>query len=266
MSLEPADDTLLEAWKSEQLCLKARHIEQDQVDFSVLVDATADGAAQADICGLERVAGVDLSFYEDDDRHAVAALVVLSFPDMAVLYQDFTRVELHHPYKAGFLAFREAPPLLSLLQKLKIQAPELWPQILLVDGNGTLHPRRFGLACHLGVLADLPTIGIGKNFLQIRDEGDQLTMETVKRTARASLQRGGQWFALTGSSGAVYGAAVRSLDSTQNPIFVSTGHRIALASAVAVALRCCRYRVPEPVRQADQLSRAYIRQTRVAAK
>jgi deoxyinosine 3'endonuclease (endonuclease V) len=84
--------------------------------------------------------------------------------------------------------------------------PSLYTQVLFVDGNGTLHPRRFGLACHLGVLADLPTIGIGKNFLQISDEGEQLTMDNVKKMAHDTLLHGGQWFPLVGKSGLVYGA------------------------------------------------------------
>ncbi|KAI8053932.1 endonuclease V-domain-containing protein [Syncephalis plumigaleata] len=254
-----ADDALLEVWTREQLRLKAQLIEEDQCDWHAYLPDATHSQARSDE-RLRVVAGVDLSFYEDDERRALAALVVQSYPDFNILYKDFAQVELEYPYKAGYLAFREAPPLLNLLKKLKQQSPELWPQVLFVDGNGTLHPRRFGLACHIGVQADLPTIGIGKNFLQIPGEGEQLTMDVVKRTSRATLLQGGQWFPLCGNTGLTYGAAVRSLDNASNPIFVSVGHRLSLATAVATTLCCCRYRVPEPVRQADLLSRDYIRQ------
>jgi deoxyinosine 3'endonuclease (endonuclease V) len=116
----------------EQLKLKEKLIEEDQYDFMIVTDQTSvgsDNTAPTTLVGLHRVAGVDLSFYEDDEHHAVAALVVLSFPDMKVLYQDLAHVELHYPYRAGFLAFREAPPILELLQKLRHQSPELWPQV-----------------------------------------------------------------------------------------------------------------------------------------
>ncbi|RKP24503.1 endonuclease V-domain-containing protein [Syncephalis pseudoplumigaleata] len=254
----PASDTLLDAWTREQLRLKEQLVEEDRCEWRAYLPDDAHPRARSDE-RLRLVAGVDLSFYEDDERRALAALVVQSYPDFRVLYTDFAPVELEHPYRAGYLAFREAPPLLALLRKLKENAPELWPQVLFVDGNGTLHPRRFGLACHVGVQADLPTIGIGKNFLQIHEEGEQLTMDAVKRTSRATLLQGGQWFPLRGESGLIYGAAVRTLDSAPNPIFVSVGHRLSLATAVATALCCCRYRVPEPVRQADIMSREYIR-------
>ncbi|KAI9598294.1 endonuclease V-domain-containing protein [Syncephalis fuscata] len=222
-TLCPADDKLLETWANEQLQLKKQLIEVDQCNWQAyLPDIATNTPAKSDN-RLKLVAGVDLSFYENDDRHALAALIVQSYPDFKLMYSDFEQVELEYPYKAGYLAFREAPPLLAMLRKLKEQSPELWPQVLFVDGNGTLHPRRFGLACHVGVQADIPTIG------------EQLTMEVVKQTSRASLLQGGQWFPLAGNSGLVYGAVI------------------------ATALCCCRYRVPEPVRQADLLSRDYIR-------
>jgi len=184
--------------------------------------------------------------------------VVLKYPKLEVIYEDFVAVKLKLPYIAGFLAFREVSPLLDLIRKLELACPAILPQVIVVDGNGVLHPRRFGLASHLGVLANVPTVGVGKNFLQI-DDGEHLTMTYVKRASRNSLKKGGDVYYLRGDSGMVWGAAVRSLDSTTNPIFVSVGHRISLETAIQLILQCCRYRIPEPTRQADVRSREFIR-------
>ena len=85
---------------------------------------------------------------------------------MEVAYEDFAKVRLTVPYKAGYLSFREHPALLSMLRKLQKRAPELVPDVVMVDGNGRLHPRRAGLACALGVDTGIPHLGIGKNFLR----------------------------------------------------------------------------------------------------
>ncbi len=122
-----------------------------------------------------------------------------------MIYENFSSVKLRLPYIAGFLAFREVTPLLDLLQTLKQENPDIFPQVVIVDGNGTLHPRRFGLASHLGVLANVPTIGVGKNFLQIND-GNNLTMAHVKTTVREKLKKGGDIYLLQGQSGMIWGA------------------------------------------------------------
>src|SRR5262249_39914480 len=132
------------------------------------------------------------------------------------------------------------------------------PQVILVDGNGLLHPRLFGLASHLGVVSSTPTIGVAKNFLQIPD-GTSLTMSFVKQHCRAHLSNAGDVHILCGDSGTVYGAAVRMTQDAPNPIFVSQGHRIALDTAVRVVMKCAKYRVPEPIRAADGRSREYVR-------
>lgn len=197
-----------------------------------------------------------------------------------MIYENFSSVKLSLPYIAGFLAFREVTPLLDLLRNLKKTNPDIFPQVIIVDGNGTLHPRRFGLASHLGVLANVPTIGVGKNFLQI-DDGENLTMAHVKMAVKEKLKKGGDTYLLQGQSGVIWGAvcikkraqiylrlinfifyflkAVRSLDNTTNPIFVSVGHRISLDTSIQIVLKCCRYRIPEPTRQADIRSREFIR-------
>jgi deoxyinosine 3'endonuclease (endonuclease V) len=179
---------------------------------------------------------------------------------MRVVYEDYEMVELSEPYMPGFLAFREVPHLLRLLDRLHLRAPKLFPQLLLVDGNGRLHPRGFGLACHLGVLADVPTIGIGKNLHMI----DGLDRSWVDARAASDLRRGGESFPLVGNSGTEWGSCLRATDASSNPIYVSIGHRISLDTAVSITHACCQHRVPTPVRLADLNSRERIRQWKMA--
>ncbi|KAL6076216.1 ENDOV Endonuclease [Balamuthia mandrillaris] len=239
---------LKERWEEEQLALQQKLITEDDFDWSL---DEKEGAAP-----LRLVGGVDISFIKDDEVNACASLVVLSFPELKVLYQDFEMVELRLPYIAGFLAFREVPHLLPLFERLRQQKPELMPQVVFVDGNGVLHPRGFGLACHLGVLTGLPMVGIGKTFLFV----DGMKLSDVRKRVKDQCQRGGQWVELVGASGKVWGAALRSTDDTTSPVFVSVGHRLSLSTALRATVACCKFRVPEPVRQADLLSRDYLRQ------
>ncbi|XP_066836401.1 endonuclease V isoform X2 [Anser cygnoides] len=133
----------------------------------------------------------------------------------------------------GAAAGRPAPPLGT---------------VLLVDGNGLLHHRGFGVACHLGVLTDLPCIGVAKNLLQV----DGLARDELHREQIRSLQRGGDTFPLTGTSGNVLGMALRSCNSSK-PLYISVGHRVCLETAVRLVQSCCRYRIPEPIRQATSV-------------
>uniref|UniRef100_A0A8B9ZMR9 Endonuclease V n=1 Tax=Anas zonorhyncha TaxID=75864 RepID=A0A8B9ZMR9_9AVES len=120
-------------------------------------------------------------------------------------------------------------------------------EVLLVDGNGLLHHRGFGVACHLGVLTDLPCIGVAKNLLQV----DGLARDELHREQIRSLQREGDTFPLTGTSGSVLGMALRSCNSSK-PLYISVGHRVCLETAVRLVQSCCRYRIPEPIRQPDK--------------
>uniref|UniRef100_A0A674H1M3 Endonuclease V n=1 Tax=Taeniopygia guttata TaxID=59729 RepID=A0A674H1M3_TAEGU len=128
-------------------------------------------------------------------------------------------------------------------------------QVLLVDGNGLLHPRGFGIACHLGVLTDLPCIGVAKNLLHV----DGLVRDELHREQVRSLQRSGETLPLTGTSGKVLGMVLRSCSNSSRPLYVSVGHRVSLGTAVRLVRACCRFRVPEPIRQADIRSREYLR-------
>ncbi|MBI4329096.1 MAG: deoxyribonuclease V [Chloroflexi bacterium] len=179
--------------------------------------------------GPSLVAGMDLS---PPDVHGVArgAVVLLAYPSLEVVEVVTAEDRPGFPYVPGFLAFREAPVLVKALEALR-QTPDL----LLVDGQGLAHPRRFGLACHVGLLCDIPTIGCAKSLL-------------TGRHPPLALERGA-WLPLM-DVGEVVGAAVRTRESV-NPIYVSIGHRVDLETAVHWALACSsRYRIPEPTRLA----------------
>ncbi|XP_056443283.1 endonuclease V-like [Gadus chalcogrammus] len=152
------DDEVVKRWEREQASLRQRVVEEDTEAWQRCPRFST----------LERVGGVDLSFIKGDEVNACAQLVVLSYPDLEVLYEDSQMVRLTAPYVAGFLAFRETPFLLEALRRLERNRPQLLPQVVLVDGNGLFHYREFGLACHLGVLSGIPCVGVAKNLLQVQ--------------------------------------------------------------------------------------------------
>ncbi|NXY73395.1 ENDOV Endonuclease, partial [Glareola pratincola] len=220
--------------------------EQARLGAGVVEEDTEEWQKDPGFAGLERVGGVDLSYIKGDDSSACASLVVLSYPALEVLYEDCRMVTVSAPYVAGFLAFREVPFLVEAVQRLQQEQPRLRPQVLLVDGNGLLHPRGFGVACHLGVLTDLPCIGVAKNLLQV----DGLARDELHREQIRSLQREGDTFPLTGTSGRARGmVSCGDNNSSSKPLYISVGHRVCLETAVRLVKSCCRYRIPEPIRQ-----------------
>ncbi|XP_066090591.1 endonuclease V isoform X1 [Saccopteryx bilineata] len=240
------EETLL-LWKREQALLKAHVVDRD----------TEAWQRNPAFSGLQRVGGVDVSFVKSDGVRACASLVVLSYPDLEVVYEDCRMVSLTAPYLSGFLAFREVPFLVDAVRQLQEKEPSLMPQVLLVDGNGLLHHRGFGVACHLGVLTDLPCIGVAKKLLHV----DGLENNILHKEKINLLQAGGNSFPLMGGSGVVLGVALKSQNHSTKPLYVSVGHKISLEAAVRLTHSCCRFRIPEPVRQADIRSRDYIRRT-----
>ena len=176
------------------------------------------------------VAGVDIS-PPDALGYAVGAVVVAEFPSLQVTEVRVYRAKLTFPYVPGLLSFREAPLMLGALEALSAT-----PDVILVDGHGLAHPRRFGLACHLGLLTDTPTIGCAKSILRGRTEG-------------TPAPEAGSHVPLV-HNGDVVGSAVRTRGSV-NPIYVSVGHKLSLERAIELTLGCSRgYRMPEPTRLA----------------
>ncbi len=178
------------------------------------------------------VAGTDVSYDKHSDR-LFAAVVVLRLPDLEIVAQATAADSARFPYVPGLLSFREIPPLLACFRRLRMQ-----PDAVLVDGQGLAHPRRFGLACHLGWLLELPAIGCAKSILCGTFE-----KLSERRGAAAPLLHRGE----------TVGLAVRTRAGVQ-PMYISIGHRADLAGAAELVLRCAaRYRLPEPTRAAHIL-------------
>ena len=216
---------------------------------------TAD-TKDADLPPLTMVAGVDISFVKDTTL-AVASVVVLSYPQLKVLHTEMQHVEMTIPYIPGYLAFREVPLVAPLIERIKKDHPQYTPQLLLVDGNGVHHPRGCGFATHLGQMVDIPAIGCAKNMLVVdgigRDEVCAALHSLTTSTASKVMP-------LVGTSGALWGFAALTGNSITKPIFISPGYKIGFGSALLLAMAMSvSFRVPEPIRQADLLSREYIR-------
>lgn len=252
----PRDAGVPEEWAAEQKDIRDSIITEDHsirqghagLD-SLLANATETAP--------RLLAGCDISFIKGNDVDALAALVILNYPQLKVVYSTYRMVKLEEPYVSGYLAFREARHIVDLVSDMRKQRPDLKPDCLLVDGNGLLHPRGCGLACHLGVLLDMVTIGIGKNLMHM----DGLTKERVKALMTKDASSGAdtvQRVNLVGDSGVTHGAAI-AIAGVSKPIFVSIGHKISLDTAVDVVIRSSIHRIPEPVRQADLTSREMLR-------
>ncbi len=192
-----------------------------------------------DFGDLQTIAGLDLS-YSEERNEGYAVVVVLSFPDFAVLETRYATATPPMPYIPGLLSFRESPVALEAFKQL-----EIVPDLLLTDGAGLAHPRGFGIACHLGVLLNLPSVGVAKSFLYgVYDKAQALAP--------------GQSTPLREKSGEeVIGSVVQTKLRT-NPLYVSPGHRVSVDSATRLVLDCVRgYRLPEPTRQAHNLITEY---------
>jgi deoxyribonuclease V len=182
------------------------------------------------------VAGADVATSRFSTR-AWAGVVVLSYPDLRMVEEQYGSAELTFPYIPGLLAFREIPLLLDLFQRVRHT-----PDLVLVDGQGVAHPRGLGLASHLGLLLEIPTVGCAKSRLcgyhaaPGRERGSSAPLRDAEK-----------------AGGRTIGCVLRTKTGVR-PLYVSVGHRITLRSAARWTLTCCRgYRLPEPTRQAHLL-------------
>ncbi|XHX78206.1 MAG: deoxyribonuclease V [Stenomitos frigidus ULC029] len=182
---------------------------------------------------IRHVAGVDVGF-ESEGTITRAAIAVLDLETLQVLDRAIARRPTTFPYIPGFLSFREVPAVLDALAKITVI-----PDLLLCDGQGIAHPRRFGIACHIGLLANVPAIGVGKSIL-------------VGKHAELTDDRG-SWQPLM-HKGDTIGAALRTRPRTK-PLYISPGHRVSLETAIAYVMRCTtKYRLPETTRHAHKLA------------
>jgi len=178
---------------------------------------------------IQAVAGVDISF-DKGSEIVFAGVVILRLPTLEVVERVGLQTRTTFPYIPGLLSFRESPPILEAWEQLTLH-----PDALICDGQGLAHPRRFGIACHLGVLLDLPTVGCAKSIL-------------VGRHSPVG-EASGDWSPLI-DRGETVGVALRTCAGVA-PVYISVGHRCDLSSAIALVRRCVRAtRVPETTRQA----------------
>lgn len=171
---------------------------------------------------IRRIGGVDCSYI--GDKYIIAGLVVIDHDSLQTIYRTFNVQKLDFPYIPGLLAYREAPAMIGAIEKAKIK-----PDLIMVDGFGTNHPRRCGIACHLGIKLDIPAIGVGKSFLCGNIRGDDIYQngEKVGRLVYA--------------------------DVANKPVYVSAGHKISLETAVSIVSRCfIKGKIPEPTRLAHE--------------
>lgn len=184
------------------------------------------------------VAGLDIGFQEKNTITR-AAVAVLTYPDLQLVEHIVDHRPTSFPYVPGLLSFREAPAALDALAKLEIR-----PDLLLCDGQGLAHPRRFGLACHIGLLADIPAVGVAKTRLIGQHE--------------PVLESRGSWQPLW-HEGEMVGAVLRTRTNVK-PVYVSIGHRISLQTAIDYVMACTpKYRLPETTRWAHRLASGQVR-------
>lgn len=179
------------------------------------------------------IGGTDAGF-EDEGKTTRAAIVILTYPDFDVVEYHVARLKTEFPYIPGYLSFREYPALLSAWEQVEHK-----PDLLLVDGQGVAHPRRLGIASHLGLLLDMPTIGVAKK--RLCGHYNPLPKVAGQMTPLTDKQQQIGW--------------VLQSKNNCNPLFISSGHRISQASALNWVNLCLRgYRLPEPTRWADAVA------------
>jgi deoxyribonuclease V len=182
---------------------------------------------------VDYVAGTDVGF-KNNYTITQAAVAVLKFPELELVETAIAQIPTTFPYIPGYLSFREIPAILEAIAQIKTL-----PDLILCDGQGIAHPRRFGIASHLGVLLDIPTIGVAKSLLIGKHE--PLPLEK------------GSWIPLIDQDETI-GIVLRSRTNVK-PLYVSIGHKVSLASAREYTLQCLsKYRLPETTRLADKLA------------
>ena len=213
--------------------MKVERLHHWQVSINEALDIQLRLAARvsrvSEVATPRFIAGVDISATKAQGM-ATGAVVILSYPELRLVETEIVNEKLNFPYIPGLLSFRESPLVLAACEKLTVA-----PDLVLVDGQGVAHPRRMGLASHLGLFLDAPTIGCAKSRLCGRHE--ELGAEP------------GSYAELV-DNGEIIGAVLRTKPGV-SPLYISIGHKVDLQTAIHWVLECCRgYRLPEPTRLA----------------
>ncbi len=199
---------------------------QKQLAFEVVKEDDFDAP-------VKTVAGIDLG-YDAKNGTSRAVVVVLKFPELELIASAEALSPIQFPYVPGLLSFRETPVAIKALEKLAVT-----PDLILCDGQGYAHPRRFGVACHIGLITNIPSLGVAKSLLVGKFEN----LGETRGSTAPLIHRNEQ-----------IGAVVRTKDKVQ-PLFVSVGHRISLETAIEYVLQCApKYRLPETTRLADKMA------------
>jgi len=229
-----APDIDLEKWQQEQLEVINQTSLEDAVDFS----------------SIKYYAGSDISFDKDDANKAVACFVIFDRKTDEKVGEVTVRCKTNIPYKAGYLAFREAPILLKLLDITREECPEIMPELIMFDGNGVWHPRKCGIATHFSVLSGVPCFGVAKGVLVL----DGVTREGVYEQIEKEAPDAGSMTSIY-SNGEKVGAAFNTTGTVKSSIFISPGNGISFDTCEDFTKRVTKHTVTEPIRQADLLSR-----------
>ena len=238
--LSQVDQEKLRNWEKEQESLKNRLSNEDD---PLLQD-------------IMYIGGMDISYDKFDKKIGISGLVVLDYKSLKIVYEDYELVKIEEPYVPGFLAFREVKHLVKLINKLKQNSPQFLPQVILLDGNGILHPKEFGIACHLGVLTDTCTIGCSKSLFSI----DGLYRDLIDDLASDYLHKKGDSKELIGNSGRHWGYIYKSSgEEEKDYLVVSMGNKITNQTSLKIVKKMCKSKIAEPIRLADLITRRLIK-------
>ncbi|KAF2069254.1 hypothetical protein CYY_009424 [Polysphondylium violaceum] len=236
-----ADEALKQQWRVEQNTLVRQLVAGNPKKLSI----------SKTNCNIKYIGGLDISFAKNNKIDACASIVVLEYPSLNVVYESYKMVKLTQPYVAGYLAFREMPHLMPLWEVLVTKYPQYRPDVMVIDGNGINHMRKMGAACHFGVLANVPTIGVAKQLLYSHGITDQIIDDGFKKSSVVEMLN------YTAGTGEVLGHAI--YNSSRTKIYISPGHMIDAATALQVVQATLNNRpIPESTFQADALSRQFL--------
>jgi deoxyinosine 3'endonuclease (endonuclease V) len=198
------------------------------------------------------VMGLDISFKKDSDI-AVVTAVIMCFDSLEIVTEHSQVIKMSQPYIAGYLAFRELDGYILVFQNIIAKNISLLDKIafIMIDGNGILHPKMMGIATHFGILVDIPTIGCGKQLYQIDGLNRKFIRNTMDRQKTDT-------YLLKGKSQKVYGWAVRKPGNCRL-VYITPGHKVSIMETLDLVIPLMNTTQPEPTRQADLISRNYIR-------
>ena len=230
----------IEEWTQIQNTLRELMVEEDPIEFN--------------LNSISLIGSLDVSFTEPEGKNGIACYVVMTYPDCKIVYKNFEPFETENPFISGFLAFREYEKMLDMVTIQREEDPDATPDVLMIDGGGKWHYRLFGLACQVGVLVgDIPTIGVAKKMMLV----DGLVRGDEKKFMKKIPNKGEYEIYKKPNTKEIYGAVYNS--GSKHPIYISVGNNISLDSAIKIVKAVNKHRIPEPTRQADLLSRDYIR-------